>query len=511
MKLNRFGKFNTPVYVTSAPGYSELVFVVEQAGRVKVLRDGRKRGTFLNVTGLVMSNYEEGMFSLAFHPRYKRNRLFYVFYVDNNGNLRVDEFKRRSALRAARRSRRPVMRIRHQPLNTHNADQLQFLGRLLYISIGDGGGPGDPGDDAKSKRSLLGKILRINPRNPKGRADYSVPRSNPFVGRRGHDAIFSYGLRNPWRFSFDTVSAAKPRIVIADVGQEGFEEVDYEKVGGARGTFFGWDEYEGVQGIRVRRPLRPQRRATDLHLRALARLHDHRRLRGPRPAPELALWALPLHRPLPRQDQGPEAATAPGPPREPNRIAGEHAGLLRRGLEGPRLRHIAAGPGLPHRSGRLTSGRPAMLKWPVPKLPIIRSHSGRYISVPRAEETSPRSTIRSSGQPNSPSRPATSRLASSSSPHTKTACSPGTIAGLTITSQFIVFSALTTRTPGSWRWICSPRLSVLQMLSVGGIPCEKSSGLATSTRTLPERLSAPAASSAASEPVPAVQLKTISP
>jgi len=249
VKLNRVGNFNTPVYVTSAPGYPELVFVVEQAGRVKVMRDGRKRGTFLDITGLVMSNYEEGMFSLAFHPRYQRNRLFYVFYVDNSGNLRVDEFKRRSAVRAARSSRRPVMRIRHQPLNTHNADQLQFLGKLLYISTGDGGGPGDPGDDAKSKRSLLGKILRINPSNPKGRADYSVPRSNPFVGRRGHNAIFSYGLRNPWRFSFDTVSAAKPRIVIADVGQEGFEEVDYETVGGARGAFFGWDEYEGFKAF----------------------------------------------------------------------------------------------------------------------------------------------------------------------------------------------------------------------------------------------------------------------
>ncbi|MGH2981162.1 MAG: PQQ-dependent sugar dehydrogenase, partial [Solirubrobacterales bacterium] len=198
----------------------------------------------LNIKGLVMSNYEEGLFSLAFHPRYQRNRLFYVYYVDNNGNLRVDEFKRRSATRARRGSRRPVMRIRHQPLNTHNADQLQFLGRLLYISTGDGGGPGDPGDDAKSRSSPLGKILRINPRNPKGRADYSVPRSNPFVGRRGHNAVFSYGLRNPWRFSFDTVTASRPRIVIADVGQEGFEEIDYETVRNARGAFFGWDEFE---------------------------------------------------------------------------------------------------------------------------------------------------------------------------------------------------------------------------------------------------------------------------
>jgi glucose/arabinose dehydrogenase len=249
VKLHRVAKFDTPVYVTSAPGYPGLLFVVEQAGRVKVLNDGRKRGTFLNITGLVMSNYEEGLFSLAFHPGYRRNGLLYVYYVDNNGNLRVDEFKRRSPFRAARGSRRPVMRIRHQPLNTHNADQLQFLGKLLYISDGDGGGPGDPGDDAKSKRSLLGKILRINPRNPKGRAAYSVPRSNPFVGRRGDNAIFSYGLRNPWRFSFDTVSAAQPRIVIADVGQERFEEIDYETVANARGAFFGWDEYEGFKAF----------------------------------------------------------------------------------------------------------------------------------------------------------------------------------------------------------------------------------------------------------------------
>ena len=245
VKLHRVGKFATPVYVTHAPGYPDLLFVVEQAGRIKVLGNDRKHGTFLNITGLVKSNYEEGMFSLAFHPDYVRNRLFYVFYVDNRGNLRVDEFKRRSTLRAARRSRRPVMRIRHQPEDTHNADQLQFLGNLLYISDGDGGGPGDPGDDAKSKRSLLGKILRINPRNPRGRARYSVPRSNPFVGRRGKNAIFSYGLRNPWRFSFDLVSAARPRIVIGDVGQERYEEVDYETVRNARGAFFGWDEYEG--------------------------------------------------------------------------------------------------------------------------------------------------------------------------------------------------------------------------------------------------------------------------
>jgi glucose/arabinose dehydrogenase len=248
VKLKRVGTFRTPVYVAAAPGFPRLVFVVEQAGRVRVIRGGRTlRRPFLDIRGLVKFNYEQGLFSIAFHPGYRRNRLFYVFYVDNHGDVRVDEFKRRASLRAAHGSRRAVMRIRHQPYTTHMGGQLAFLGRLLYVSVGDGGGVGDPGDDAKSRRSLLGKILRINPRNPRGRARYRVPRGNPFVGRRGRDTIFSYGLRNPWRLSFDRVTARRPRIVIADVGQERFEEVNYETLRSARGAFFGWDEYEGFR------------------------------------------------------------------------------------------------------------------------------------------------------------------------------------------------------------------------------------------------------------------------
>jgi glucose/arabinose dehydrogenase len=245
LKLARVGNFNAPVYVTAAPGFPGLLFVVEQAGRIKILDSGRRRGTFLDLSRRVRFNYEEGLFSIAFHPDYRRNGLFYVFYVDNDSNLRIDELRRRTPLRAARGSRRTVMRVRHQPRDRHNGGQVQFLGDQIYVSIGDGGGPGDPGDDAKDKRSLLGKILRINPLNPKGRRDYTIPSSNPFVGRRGKNQIFSYGLRNPWRFSFDTISGAQPRIVIADVGQEGSEEVDYETVADARGAFFGWDEYEG--------------------------------------------------------------------------------------------------------------------------------------------------------------------------------------------------------------------------------------------------------------------------
>jgi Glucose / Sorbosone dehydrogenase len=245
LRLAGVGRFDTPTFVTSAPGFPRLVFVTEQPGRIRVVSRGRKRRRpFLDIRGLVKFDYAQGLFSVAFHPRYRRNRLFYVFYVDDAGNIRIDEFKRRGRFRAARGSRRPVIRIVHQPETTHMGGQLHFLGRFLFISTGDGGGIGDPGDDAKDRRSLLGKILRIDPRNPRGRARYSVPRSNPFVGRRGRNQIFAYGLRNPWRFSFDRLTARRPRIAIADVGQERFEEIDYETVRSARGAFFGWDEWE---------------------------------------------------------------------------------------------------------------------------------------------------------------------------------------------------------------------------------------------------------------------------
>jgi glucose/arabinose dehydrogenase len=245
--LQRVGNFDPPVYVTAAPGFPRLLFVVEKAGRIKVVRRGRKlERSFLNITGLVNSAADErGLLSVAFPPDYKRTKRFYVYYTDSEGDIRIDEFHRRTAVVAARGSRRAVLQIPHQSNSNHNGGQLQFLGRLLFVGTGDGGSGDDPPDNAKNKRRLLGKLLRIDPRNPRGRRDYRIPRSNPFVGRRGRDEIFSIGLRNPWRFSFDTVSTRRPRIVIADVGQNRFEEIDYEKLGGARGAHFGWDEWEG--------------------------------------------------------------------------------------------------------------------------------------------------------------------------------------------------------------------------------------------------------------------------
>ena len=246
VKLKRIGNFNEPVHIASAKGFPRLLFVVEQEGRIKVVRRGRKlRRSFLNITGLVNYGGERGLLSVAFPPDYKRTKRFYVFYTDAQGDLVVDEFRRRSATSARAGSRRTVIQVGHKANSNHNGGQLQFLGNLLYIATGDGGSGGDPPDNAKNRGTLLGKILRINPRNPRGRAEYSVPRSNPFVGRRGRDEIFAYGLRNPFRFSFHRPRGKTPRIVIADVGQDRFEEIDYETIRGANGAHFGWDEWEG--------------------------------------------------------------------------------------------------------------------------------------------------------------------------------------------------------------------------------------------------------------------------
>jgi len=245
LALKRVGDFQEPVYVTAAPGFPRLLFVVEQEGRVMVIDGGRRRGTpFLDLSGEISSGGERGLLSIAFPPDYASSRSFYVYYTDPSGNIRIDEFKRRSATRAAAGSRRQVIVVPHPINSNHNGGQLQFLGDLLFLGTGDGGAAGDPPNNAQNKDSLLGKLLRIDPR-PAGGEPYSVPASNPFVGAPGRDEIYSYGLRNPFRFSFDTVSAGQPRLAIGDVGQNAFEELDYLTVAAASGANFGWDAFEG--------------------------------------------------------------------------------------------------------------------------------------------------------------------------------------------------------------------------------------------------------------------------
>lgn len=226
--------------MTGAPGFPQLLFVVEQPGRIVVLRKGhRVRKPFLDLRGEVSYGGERGLLSVAFPPDYGRSKRFYVYYTDDAGNIRIDEFKRGSAVRARRSSRRKVIVIPHPVNANHNGGQLQFHGDLLYFGTGDGGSGGDPPNNAQNKDVLLGKLLRIDPR-PAGGQPYSIPSDNPFVGKPGRDEIYSYGLRNPFRFSFDG-----SRLAIGDVGQNRIEEVDYTTIAAARGANFGWDALEG--------------------------------------------------------------------------------------------------------------------------------------------------------------------------------------------------------------------------------------------------------------------------
>jgi glucose/arabinose dehydrogenase len=249
--LKQIGSFEAPVYVTAAPDFPQLLFVVEQAGTVRVLRRGAPLPhPFLDISGSVGYGGERGLLSIAFPPDYRESRRFYVYFTDPQGDIRVEEFKRRSATRAARGSRRVVIEIPHRANSNHNGGQLQFLGHHLYLGTGDGGSGGDPPNNAQDRNSLLGKLLRIDPRPSNGRP-YSIPADNPFAGPGGgRGEIYSYGLRNPFRFSFDRLSAKRPRIAIADVGQDRFEELDYVTVAAANGANFGWDAFEGFSPYR---------------------------------------------------------------------------------------------------------------------------------------------------------------------------------------------------------------------------------------------------------------------
>jgi glucose/arabinose dehydrogenase len=242
LRLARIGGFQAPVYVADAPGAAKLLFVVEQQGEIRVLRQGRTlKRPFLNIRDRVLYGGEQGLLSVAFDPGYAHNRRFFVYYVNRDGNIEVDGFRRKrgSATRAEARSRRPLIEVPHPTNENHNGGQLQFgPDRLLYIGTGDGGGGGDPDANAQNPNVLLGKLLRIDP----GKTGYSIPNSNPFVGKDGRDEIYALGLRNPYRFSFDSKNG---EIFIGDVGQDAWEEIDRVGQGKLGGSNFGWDIFEG--------------------------------------------------------------------------------------------------------------------------------------------------------------------------------------------------------------------------------------------------------------------------
>ena len=246
VRLARVGRFAAPLYVTGAPGDRRRLFVVEQGGRIMVVRGGRKLARpFLDIRSLVTSGGEQGLLSVAFPANYATTGRFYVYYTDRQARQRVVEYRRASADRADRGSARLVLRMA-DPESNHNGGLMKFgPDGLLYIATGDGGGAGDrhgARGNAQSLSSLLGKLLRIDPRRS-GARPYRVPSSNPFVGRSdARGEIYSYGLRNPWRFSFDRATGD---LYIGDVGQGAVEEIDFARNGRAKGANFGWRPFEG--------------------------------------------------------------------------------------------------------------------------------------------------------------------------------------------------------------------------------------------------------------------------
>jgi glucose/arabinose dehydrogenase len=249
VKLVKVGKFDAPLYVTAPPGEKRRIFVVQQGGTIRVVRNGKKLGKpFLDLRSRIgATEGEQGLLSMAFAPDYAKTRRFYVNYTDPAGKQRIVEYRRSksSADRADPSSARLVLRYDGIETN-HNGGLLVFgPDGLLYAGTGDGGGANDQHGtrgNAQDLSKLEGKLLRIDPRRSGGRP-YSVPPSNPFVGRAGaRPEIYSYGLRNPWRFSFDRATGD---LAIGDVGQDQIEEIDFASKGQARGVNYGWRPFEG--------------------------------------------------------------------------------------------------------------------------------------------------------------------------------------------------------------------------------------------------------------------------
>jgi glucose/arabinose dehydrogenase len=245
--------FSFPLLLTAPPGDMTRLFVVEKGGRIKVVDKSTNSligtGTFLNITGLVSTGGEQGLLGVTFDPNYATNRRFYVSYTDTSGNSVIARYlvSTGNANVAVSAADRMILTLA-QPFSNHNGGMIAFgPDGMLYIGFGDGGDAGDPGNRAQNKAELLGKLLRIDvSQSTSPQPAYTIPSDNPFVvGPAGaRQEIWSLGLRNPWRYSFDRQTAD---LYIADVGQGNWEEVDVSTSasGGGRGTNYGWNVMEG--------------------------------------------------------------------------------------------------------------------------------------------------------------------------------------------------------------------------------------------------------------------------
>ena len=244
-RLQPVGTFSAPVYVTAPLHEDHLLFVVERAGVIRVVRDGTVLPRpFLDISALVNQAGEGGLLSVAFPPRYWQTGRFVVYYTDLGGSIQIAEYRRSASdpELADPLSARPILQIAHPVFSNHYGGSMQFgPDGLLYVGTGDGGSGDDPDGNAQNLGSLLGKLLRVDPFSGD---PYAIPAGNPFIGVTGaRPEIFAYGLRNPWRFSFDRTTGD---LTIGDVGQNLWEEVDAVRAPVPGGINFGWRVYEGL-------------------------------------------------------------------------------------------------------------------------------------------------------------------------------------------------------------------------------------------------------------------------
>ncbi|MGE5090862.1 MAG: PQQ-dependent sugar dehydrogenase [Bacillota bacterium] len=232
-----------PLYLT-APAGDPRLFIVEKTGRIRIVKNGAVvAAPFLDLSASVSGSSEQGLLGLAFDPQYATSGRFYVDYTDRNGDTRISRFRVSADPDVAEAASEEVILTVPQPYSNHNGGQVAFgPDGDLYIGMGDGGSGGDPQGHGQNPNDLLGSLLRLD---VAGATGYSIPRGNPYAGGAGRPEVFSIGLRNPWRFSFDR---ANGDLYIADVGQNEREEVDVSTAGsgGGKGLNYGWNRMEGT-------------------------------------------------------------------------------------------------------------------------------------------------------------------------------------------------------------------------------------------------------------------------
>ena len=235
-----------PVFVTHAGDGSGRLFIVEQHGLVRVWDETLRNEPFLDLYDLVQRGGERGLLGLAFHPDYMDNGRFFVFYTALGGDLTLAEHRNAQPDDdvADTAPGKVILTIEHSEHANHNGGMLAFgPDGYLYVGTGDGGSSGDPDNNAQDLGSLLGKVLRLDVDNVVGTIPYMLPPDNPFGDGESRGEVWAYGLRNPWRFSFDRATGD---LWIGDVGQNAYEEVDREPADSPGGVNYGWSLYEGT-------------------------------------------------------------------------------------------------------------------------------------------------------------------------------------------------------------------------------------------------------------------------